>query len=103
MEAYSIIAAAVLMIVIWLSWMAWESRRAVVTETDTVRAALERRGCSEIDIRRVPDAGTGLHTYEVAYTDANSVRLQAACLVSGGHMFWSEQEPPRAGRLLKGG
>jgi hypothetical protein len=100
MESFAIVLAAVLLVVIWLIWMAWENRRAAEDQAKMVHRALERNGATDIDIRRVSDAGAGLHTYAATYTDADGIRQRAACLVSGGHLFWSDIEPIRTSKML---
>jgi hypothetical protein len=100
MESFAIVLAAVLLIAIWLVWMAWEHRRAADDQAKTVHRALVRNGATDIDVRRVSDAGAGLNAYETTYTDADGIRQRAACLVAGGHLFWSDIEPVRVTKLL---
>ena len=99
MEAFLIIPAVVAL-VLWAVWMISANRRSEDRQLDEVKRALEKRGASDVFVRRVTDANGGVKTFEATYTDMRGLRWKIACMVSGEHLFWSD---PRPVFLLPGG
>jgi hypothetical protein len=103
MEAYVIVGAAALIVLIWIVWMSWEGKRSDKRFAQSIADALAQRGASDINVTCLTDTGSGIGTYEATYTDVSGERFRVACLMSSGYLFWSDARPLRAGLLLKEG
>lgn len=99
MEVF-LIVPAVIALLLWSAWMIASKRRSEDTQLGEIKIALEKRGASDVLVRRVSDPTGGLLTYEAVYTDTRGLRWRIACMVSGEHLFWSD---PRPVFLLPGG
>jgi hypothetical protein len=90
MEVFYLVAVAAIAFIVWFVWMAFEGKRSEDTQAKRIYQALEDRGATEITVKRLAEAGAGIGTFEAIYTDTAGVRVKIACLMTGGHMFWSD-------------
>jgi hypothetical protein len=94
MSLYSVlIPGALLLFIVWLIWVSGETRRGNDRSVQTIKTALEKRGMRDIIVRRLSDLSGGIVSYEAIYTDDKGAATKIACLVSAGHIFWSNAEP----------
>ncbi len=104
MNPYSVlIPITILVVVVWLVWVVNETRRSNDQSIQKIKAALEKRGMRDVIVRRISDVSGGITSYEAIYIDEKGLAAKIACLVSGGHMFWSNPEPLSDQLLLGAG
>jgi hypothetical protein len=95
-----VIAGAVACIAVWVFWMSVENKRHIDRSVQKIQRDLEAKGMRDVVVKRLADSAAGIASFEAFYTDVSGARMSIACLVSSGHVFWSNAEPAQEHLLL---